>query len=140
VTEFVSFRCASMINGDSVSRGVLLGLRTLKLSMITERKVMNKRNKMRPIHPGEVLLEEFMKPSQLSANRLAEGLLVPANRISGIVKGERSITADTALRLGRYFGTTPELWLNMQATYELRLAATASAKDIANIVPARRSA
>jgi antitoxin HigA-1 len=101
---------------------------------------MNKQNKMRPIHPGEVLLEEFMKPSGLSANRLAEALLVPANRISSIVNGDRSITADTALRLGRYFRTTPELWLNMQATYELRLAATESAKDIANIVPARKSA
>src|SRR5688572_14182654 len=80
------------------------------------------KNRMRPIHPGEVLLEEFLKPLDLSANRLAQQLDVPANRVSSIVVGERAITADTALRLGIAFGTTPEFWLNLQQAYDLRLA------------------
>jgi addiction module HigA family antidote len=77
---------------------------------------------MRPIHPGEILREEFLEPMKLSANALADVLKVPANRISLIVAEERSITADTALRLARALGTSPEFWLNLQMTYELRLA------------------
>ncbi|NOU28999.1 MAG: HigA family addiction module antidote protein [Polyangiaceae bacterium] len=95
---------------------------------------------MRPIHPGEVLLEEFMKPMELSSNRLAAALHVPTNRVTGIVNAERSVSADSALRLARYFGTSPEFWLNLQATFELRTAATEAAADIARIVPAKRSA
>jgi addiction module HigA family antidote len=75
-----------------------------------------------PIHPGEILLEEFMKPMGISINRLARDIAVPPNRISGIVNGIRSISADTALRLGKYFGVSPELWIGLQADYELRLA------------------
>ncbi len=75
-----------------------------------------------PIHPGEILLEEFMRPLDLSANALALGLRVPATRIGEIVRGRRSITADTALRLARYFGTSPDLWLGLQTEFDLRVA------------------
>ena len=80
------------------------------------------RNGMRPIHPGEILNEEFLSPLGMSERALAQALHVPANRVNGIVKGLRAITADTALRLSRYFGTTAEFWLNLQKTYELRVA------------------
>lgn len=73
-------------------------------------------------HPGEVLLEEFLKPLNLSANALAIALRVPATRIGAITKGERAVTADTALRLAQYFGTSPEFWLNMQAMHDLTRA------------------
>ena len=73
------------------------------------------KNKMRPIHPGEILREEYLVPLALSANALAQTLGVPANRISGIIAGKRSVTADTALRLARAFKTSPELWLNLRA-------------------------
>jgi antitoxin HigA-1 len=76
-----------------------------------------------PIHPGEILREEFMAPLELSTNALALALRVPATRIGEIVRGRRSISADTALRLGRYFGTSPDLWLGLQAEYDLRTAA-----------------
>ena len=82
------------------------------------------KNGMRPIHPGEILLEEFLRPSDppLNANTLAKALSVPANRITAIIKGQRGITGDTALRLGTFFNTSPEFWMNLQKTYELRLA------------------
>ena len=72
------------------------------------------------VPPGEILLEEFMKPLGVSQNRLSRDIDVPVSRIAAIVKGERAITADTALRLSRYFGTSARLWLNLQADYELR--------------------
>lgn len=75
-----------------------------------------------PIYPGEILREEFMAPLELSANALALALRVPAIRIGEILRGRRSITADTALRLGRYFGTSPDLWVGLQAEYDLRRA------------------
>jgi len=77
---------------------------------------------LEPIPPGEVLHEEFMKPLGVSINALAREISVPPNRISDIVNGKRSITADTALRLGKYFGVSPELWLGLQADYDLRIA------------------
>lgn len=80
------------------------------------------KNKMRPIHPGEILREEYLVPLGLSANALAQTLGVPANRISGIVAGKRAVTADTALRLARAFSTSPELWLNLQQAFDLRTA------------------
>jgi addiction module HigA family antidote len=73
-------------------------------------------------HPGEMLSEEFLKPLGLSVNALAMALRVPATRIGAIVKGERSVTADTALRLARFFGTSPEFWVNLQAMYDLTKA------------------
>ena len=73
-------------------------------------------------HPGEVLSEEFLKPLGLSANALALALRVPSTRIGAIVKGERAVTADTALRLARFFGTSPEFWLNLQSMHDLTKA------------------
>ena len=82
------------------------------------------KNGMRPVHPGEILFEEFMKPSEppINANMLAKALEVPANRITAIIKGQRGITGDTAVRLATFFNTTAEFWRNLQKTYELRLA------------------
>ncbi|BCX81624.1 antitoxin HigA-1 [Methylomarinovum caldicuralii] len=80
--------------------------------------------------PGDILRREFMEPLGLSANALARAIRVPPNRITAILKGTRSITADTALRLGRYFGTTAEFWLNLQKDYELRVARRKSARRI----------
>lgn len=77
---------------------------------------------LEPIHPGEILLKDFMKPMGISINRLARDIAVPPGRISAIVNSKRAITADTALRLGRYFGTSPEVWMGLQADYELRIA------------------
>ena len=77
---------------------------------------------LEPIHPGEVLLEEFMKPLGISINRLSRDIAVPPGRVSAIVNGKRAITADTAIRLGRYFGTSPEVWTGLQSDYELRIA------------------
>ncbi len=75
-----------------------------------------------PIHPGEILLADFMEPRGLTANRLALDLRIPANRITEILRGRRAITADTALRLARYFDTSPDLWLGLQLDYDLRKA------------------
>ena len=82
---------------------------------------MKRRKKMSPIHPGEVLLEDFLKPMGISQYRLAKDLRVPPRRINEIVHGTRAISADTALRLSRYFGTTDGFWLNMQARYDLEV-------------------
>jgi antitoxin HigA-1 len=79
------------------------------------------RVKLAPIHPGEVLAEEFLAPLGLSQYRLAQDLSVPPRRINEIVHGKRGISADTALRLARYFGTSPQFWLNLQARYDLEL-------------------
>ena len=73
------------------------------------------------VTPGEILLEEFMRPLHISINRLARDIDVPPNRISAIVRGKRAITADSALRLGKYFGVSPEVWLDLQSDYELRV-------------------
>ena len=78
-----------------------------------------------PVHPGEILLEEFLKPMELSQYRLAKSIHVPPRRINEIVQRKRAISADTALRLGRYFGTTAAFWLNLQARYDLEVAADA---------------
>ena len=78
--------------------------------------------KLPPIHPGEVLLEEFLLPMGISQNRLALAIRVPARRINEIVHGKRRITADTALRLARYFNMTPQFWLGLQMDYDLDLA------------------
>ena len=79
--------------------------------------------KLKPVHPGEVLMEEFLKPMELSQNRLALAIGVPPPRINEIVLGKRSITADTALRLGRYFGMSPQFWLGLQMDYDLDVTA-----------------
>jgi addiction module HigA family antidote len=95
---------------------------------------------MPPIHPGETLREDFLKPLGLSANRLAMGLQVPVTRVNDIVRGKRGITADTALRLARYFRTTPQFWMNLQANYELELAQDARGVEIAGRIRPHRAA
>ena len=79
-------------------------------------------NKLNPVHPGEVLLEEFLIPMELSQNRLAIGIGVHARRINEVVLGKRRITADTALRLARFFGTSPQFWMGLQNDYDLDVA------------------
>lgn len=93
-------------------------------------------NGMRAVHPGEVLGEE-LEELGLSASGLARALGVPTNRITAILNGQRGISADTALRLSRYFGTTPQFWLILQTTFELRVAQTASGREIAERVRPR---
>ena len=78
-----------------------------------------RKREMEPIHPGEILLEEFLRPMDISQYRLAKDISVPQRRISEITQGKRSITADTALRLGRFFGMEAQFWLNLQARYDL---------------------
>jgi addiction module HigA family antidote len=82
-----------------------------------------KAKKMAPVHPGEILMEEFLKPMALSQYRLAKELCVPPRRINEIVHGQRAVTADTALRLGRYFCVSPQFWLNLQSRYDLETEA-----------------
>jgi len=77
--------------------------------------------KMAPIHPGEILLEEFLRPMDISQYRLAKDTSMPPRRVNEIVQGKRSITANTALRLARYFGTTDRFWVNLQARYDLEI-------------------
>ena len=88
-------------------------------------------------HPGEVLAEEFLKPLGLSVNALAMALRVPATRMGAVVKGERAVTADTALRLARFFGTSPEFWVNLQAMHDLTKARQESGVTIARDVQPR---
>jgi len=87
-------------------------------------------NNMRPIHPGEILREEFLIPLGLSAHALAMAIHVPAPRINDIVREKRSLSPDTVLRLSRYFGTTPEFWMNLQSAFDLRTARIEKMADI----------
>ena len=95
---------------------------------------------MQPIHPGETLREDFLKPLGLTANRLAIELRVPVTRVNDIVRGKRAITADTALRLARFFRTTPQFWMNLQANYELELAEDAHGAEISERIRPHRAA
>jgi addiction module HigA family antidote len=89
---------------------------------------------MRPVHPGEVLLEDFLKPLGMSANALAKALRVPAPRINDVVRGRRGVSADTAMRLARYFGGDARSWLNLQTAHDLRVAEISNAKRVAREV------
>ncbi|MDT8321509.1 MAG: HigA family addiction module antitoxin [Xanthomonadales bacterium] len=101
---------------------------------------MDIKNAMRPVHPGEILREE-LDVLEMSANSLAAALGVPGNRITAILNGQRGVTADTALRLARYLGATAEFWLNLQKSYELRLAERAAGKQIeATVMPRMEAA
>ena len=95
---------------------------------------------MPPIHPGETLREDFLKPLGLTANRLAIELQVPVTRVNDIVRGKRAITADTALRLARYFGTTPQFWMNLQTNFDLELAEDERGAEIAGRIRPHRAA
>ena len=101
---------------------------------------MAKSRRVPPVHPGEILHEDLMAPLGLSINRLARDLRVPVTRMSEIVNGRRSITADTALRLARYFSTTPEFWVNLQSGYDLDVATRASTEQIKRDVHPRAAA
>jgi addiction module HigA family antidote len=101
---------------------------------------MRQAKRLDPIHPGEILLEDFMKPLGISANQLARDLGVPPNRISAIVNGTRSITADTALRLGTYFRVSPETWLGLQVDYDLRLIRQRDGEQIIRSIRTRPAA
>jgi len=96
--------------------------------------------KLTPIHPGEILREDFLRPLNLSANRLALDVHVPVTRITDILRGRRAITTDTALRLARYFGITPEFWLNLQRDYELEVAQDTTLAIVEREVRPRRKA
>ena len=100
---------------------------------------MGAKNGMRAVHPGEVLRDELDELG-LSANALSKALGVPVNRVTMILNGQRGVSADTALRLARYFGTTPQLWMNLQKTWELRRAETEIGDEIAERVTPRWSA
>jgi antitoxin HigA-1 len=101
---------------------------------------MKSSKRLDPIHPGEILLEDFMKPLGISMNQLARDLDVPPNRISMIVNGVRAITADTALRLGTYFHVSPETWLGLQTDYDLRLIRQRAGDQIIRSVRSRPAA
>jgi len=101
---------------------------------------MKPMNKMRPVHPGEVLREEFLVPLGMSAHALAVELKVPAPRINEIVRERRAVTPDTALRLARYFGTTAQFWLNLQTSYDLKITEREVGSKIAKEVRSRRVA
>jgi addiction module HigA family antidote len=92
------------------------------------------KNGMRPVHPGEILVEDYIKPMGVSVRAVAIALHVPYSRLSEITKGERGVSADTALRLERYFGSEAQGWLNLQTAYDLRIAENAAGKSIAKEV------
>jgi addiction module HigA family antidote len=107
-----------MISGASASDGKMVTRTKLRSSIIIRSSIVPK--KLAPVHPGEVLAEDFIAPSGLTANQLALSLRIPANRITAIIAGKRGITADTALRLARYFGTSAEVWMGLQADYDVQ--------------------
>ncbi|MCX2966511.1 HigA family addiction module antitoxin [Gordonia sp. Z-3] len=96
---------------------------------------MTTTDKIAPIHPGKVLMEDFIEGFGITQNRLAVSIGVPPRRINEIVHGKRAITADTALRLGKYFGTSAQFWLNLQSHYDLDLAEDRAAEQIDAIIP-----
>ncbi|KKL79024.1 hypothetical protein LCGC14_2018980 [marine sediment metagenome] len=93
-----------------------------------------KNKKLPPIHPGEILIEEFLKPMGISQYRLAKDISVPPRRINEIVHGKRSVSADTALRLGRFFGISPQFWLNLQTRFDLEVTEDLLAERLENEV------
>ena len=93
--------------------------------------------KLSPITPGDILLEEFLKPMEITQSQLAKDINVPANRVSQLIHCKREITADTALRLGRYFGIEPEFWLNLQSRYNMKMAQIKVGRKIAQEVKVR---
>jgi addiction module HigA family antidote len=127
-----------MVRDRHVASVVFLGRRrqvnrdrlsVAKGNIITTKKIMSKKQ-LKPVHPGEVILEEFLKPMKLSQNRLALDIGVPPRRINEIVSGKRRVTADTALRLGLYFHMSPQFWLGLQMDYDLDVTADALASRL----------
>lgn len=89
----------------------------------------------KPIHPGEILLEDFMEPLGISQNQLARDINVPVSRVNEIVNGTRGITAETALKLGKYFNMSAEFWMNLQTGYDMRVAKSQFSEDVSKITP-----
>ena len=129
----------STISGEFAFAGEMTVLGTSKSSTIIEGMSMTK-NRMRPIHPGEILREEFLVPLAMTAHALSQAIRVPATRVNDIVNGRRGVTADTALRLARYFGNSPEFWLNLQAAHDLRVAEREAAARIEREILPRAAA
>ena len=94
--------------------------------------------KLNNIHPGEILLEEFLIPLEISAYRLAKDTFIPQTRVSEIIKGKRRITADTALRFAKYFGTSPKFWLSLQDDFDLEEEAFQKSNELSNIIPSTK--
>jgi len=111
-----------MINGEFALSGKMEMLSRWRLQVIIRRLSKMKQKKLPPIHPGQILFEEFLQPMGISQYRLAKDTNVPPRRINEIVHGKRAITADTALRLGKFFNMSPQFWMNLQSRYELELA------------------
>lgn len=95
--------------------------------------------KLNNIHPGEILLEEFLIPLEISAYRLAKDIYIPQTRISEIIKGKRRITTDNALRFAKYFGTSPKFWLSLQDDFDLEEEAFQKSNELSNIIPSTKS-
>lgn len=127
----------STIVGGSASDGKIRMPGMSRSWIITRKGIVMVRNKMRPIHPGEILREEYLVPLGMSVNSLAKALNVTPARINDIVRERRGITADTALRLARYFGTDARSWMNLQAAYDLRVAELAQSKRITSTIQPR---
>ena len=128
---------ASIASGGYASNSKMV-MRTMSKSSTTIKgRVPVPPNGLRPVHPGEVLREDFLNELGMSGNELAAALGVPANRINAICGGKRGISADTALRLGRYFGTSPQFWLNLQQSYDLKIAERTHGKAIVRTVRRR---
>lgn len=113
----MTLRLSITIEGGQVMTIQIEDLNSLDFSDVADTHL----SKLPPIHPGEILREEFLIPMRMTANALALALRVPAPRINDIVRGRRAITPDTALRLSRYFGVTAEFWMNLQTAYDLRM-------------------
>jgi addiction module HigA family antidote len=126
-----------MTSGGSVSNGRMEMPTTLK-SLTTTKKGTVKR--LPNIHPGEILLEEFLKPLNITGYRLSKETHMPATRVSDIIRKKRGITADTAMRLSRYFGNSPDFWLGLQAEFELREEERLRKKEFDSIIPWRKAA
>ena len=124
---------------QQASNGPILSPLHLDELILESMDYMNARNGMKPVHPGEILRDELDEWG-LSANALSKALGVPVNRVKMILKGQRGVSADTVRRLARYFGTTPQLWLNLQKTWELRQAEIAAGREIAKCVTPRQLA
>src|SRR6516164_1291394 len=111
-----------MINGESSSNGLTVSHMRCGSWIITDEEIAMAENEFAPVTPGEVLKEEFLAEYGLSQNQLAKAIGISPNRIAEIISNRRRITADTALRLGLYFGNSPEFWMNLQTQYDLKMA------------------
>jgi addiction module HigA family antidote len=120
----------SMINGGSVLSGMRATLGTWELWITINEKTVMKDPVLNPVHPGEILLKDFLEPLAISQSRLAKDVHVPLGRIKELVLERRGISADTALRLARYFNTTPQFWLNLQTKFDLDTARLTEEKTI----------